>query len=122
MTTISNTSVPASKSPRRIPYFSHALLIFLSFLAVFPIYWMIITSLRPAGEIYSPSPIPSEITLEHYVRAWTAIPLGRMMLNTVVTAISQTAFQLVTSILAAYAFAAWSFRGRSILYALLALT
>lgn len=122
MTTISNVPVPALKSPRRTPYFSHALLIFLSFLAVFPIYWMIITSVRPASEIYSPSPIPSEITLEHYTRAWTAIPLGRMMLNTVITAISQTFFQLLTSVLAAYAFAAWTFRGRSVLYAMLALT
>lgn len=101
---------------------SHAALILLSLLAIFPIYWMILTSLRPAGELYSASLLPNQITLEHYHRAWNAIPMGRMLANTGIMAISQTLLQLLTSVLAAYAFARWRFRGKSILLALFALT
>ncbi len=33
----------------------HAILIALSFLAIFPFYWMLNTSFKPQGEVYSPS-------------------------------------------------------------------
>ncbi|MBN8595556.1 MAG: carbohydrate ABC transporter permease [Anaerolineae bacterium] len=101
---------------------SHLLLIVLSLVAVFPIYWMILTSFRADGELYSASLLPGQVTLDHYARAWNAIPMGRMLLNTVVMAASQTLLQLMTSVLAAYGFSRWNFRGKSILYALFALT
>ncbi len=101
---------------------SHLILIALSLVAVFPIYWMILTSLRSEGNIYSANLLPTEITLDNYARAWSAIPMARMLLNTVVMAASQTTLQLLTSVLAAYAFARWNFRGKNILYALFALT
>jgi ABC-type glycerol-3-phosphate transport system permease component len=110
-------------SPRQRPqYLSHALLILLSFLAIFPIYWMVITSVRPEREIYSPSPIPGDVSFENYERAWNAIPMGRMLANTILTAISQTTFQVATSVLAAYALSRWRFPGRNVIYALFALT
>jgi sn-glycerol 3-phosphate transport system permease protein len=107
---------------RRSSPVSHLILIVLSLVAVFPIYWMILTSFRPEGTIYSANLMPTEITLDNYARAWSAIPMARMLLNTVVMATSQTVLQLLTSVLAAYAFARWNFRGKNILYALFALT
>jgi sn-glycerol 3-phosphate transport system permease protein len=112
----------APKSLRRASPVSHLILILLSLLAVFPIYWMLLTSVRPNAELYSPNLLPSALTLEHYERAWNAIPMGRMLGNTVIMAASQTALQLMTSVLAAYAFARWRFPGKSILFALFALT
>jgi sn-glycerol 3-phosphate transport system permease protein len=109
-------------SHKKPQYLSHALLIALSFISIFPIYWMLITSVRTEGDIYSPSPIPAEVTFANYERAWTSIPMAQMLANTVVTAVTQTLFQISTSVLAAYAFARWQFPGRNILYALLALT
>jgi sn-glycerol 3-phosphate transport system permease protein len=101
---------------------SHLILIVISLVAVFPIYWMILTSFRTEGTIYSANLLPTEVTLDNYARAWSAIPISRMLLNTVVMAVSQTALQLMTSVLAAYAFARWNFRGKALLYALFALT
>ncbi|CAN7760200.1 carbohydrate ABC transporter permease [Paenibacillus sp. LjRoot153] len=100
----------------------HTVLILLSFLAIFPFYWMLNTSFKPAGEVYSTSLLPSHWTFDNYVQAWHAIPMARMMTNSIIVAVSQTAAQLLTSILAAYAFTRWDFRGKGFFYGLISLT
>jgi len=100
----------------------HAILIALSCLALFPFYWMLNTSFKPAGEIYSPSLWPRNWTFDNYVQAWQAIPMARMLSNSVIVAVAQTVTQLLTSVLAAYAFTRWEFRGRMLIYALVSLT
>lgn len=100
----------------------HAALIALALLAVFPLYWMIVTSLKPETEVFTSSLIPLHLTLDNYVYAWNAIPMGRMLTNSMVVAVIQTAAQLITSLFAAYAFTRWEFRGSSFIYGLIALT
>ncbi|MHA6482385.1 carbohydrate ABC transporter permease [Paenibacillus sp. strain BS8-2] len=100
----------------------HTLLIALALLAVFPIYWMIATSLKPESDVFSSSLVPLRITFDNYVQAWNAIPMDRMLANSMLVAILQTVLQLGTSILAAYAFTRWEFKGSSLIYGLIALT
>lgn len=100
----------------------HAVLILLSLLALFPYYWMINTSFKSPGEIYSTSLLPRDWTLDNYVQAWSSIPMSRILTNSVLVAVAQTLAQLFTSILAAYAFARWQFRGSRFFYGLIALT
>lgn len=102
--------------------FKHIILIVLSFLAVFPLYWMVVTSLKPEAEVFSSSLLPLHVTLENYVSAWNSIPMGRMLTNSIVVAVTQTLTQLFTAILAAYAFTRWTFRGSSLIYGLIGLT
>lgn len=106
--------------PRMI--IAHGILIVLCLITVFPLYWMLNTSLKSTSEIYTLSPVPLRPTLEHYASVWTTIPLARMLLNTFVMAGLVTIVQLLTSILAAYAFACWSFPGNRALYALFVAT
>lgn len=100
----------------------HAALIVLSFLALFPLYWMVVTSLKPEADIFSSSLLPRTWTLDNYIQAWNAIPVARMLTNSMVTAVAQTVMQLLTSIFAAYAFTRWEFRGSNLIYGLIALT
>ena len=100
----------------------HAVLIVLSFLAIFPFYWMLNTSFKPAGEIYSPSLLPRHWTFDNYIQAWNAIPMAHMLSNSIIVAVGQTLTQLMTSVLAAYAFTRWEFRGRHVLYGVISLT
>ena len=53
----------------------HASLIALALLAVFPLYWMIVTSLKPETEVFTSSLIPLHWTLDNYIHAWNAIPM-----------------------------------------------
>lgn len=89
----------------------HLVLLALSLATLFPIYWMVATSLKPAGEIFEGSLIPRAVTLENYRFVWQHVPIGRMLATTFSMAALQTAGQLLTSLLAAYAFARWRFPG-----------
>ncbi|MFA5580560.1 MAG: carbohydrate ABC transporter permease [Paracoccaceae bacterium] len=103
-------------------WFGHAVLIALAFLCLFPVYWMIVTSLRPANEILEGSLWPSNASLDNYRYALGAIPVRAMLINTTVISVAVTAIQLVTGLLAAFAFVRWRFAGDKIIYALMVLT
>lgn len=96
----------------------HVMLLVLSVISLFPIYWLLATSLRRPGDVYDQSPLPWPMTLENYVYAWHAIPLGQMLLNTFVVALLTTAAQLLIALFAAYAFGTWRFAGSNLLFLL----
>ena len=98
--------------------------LFLSFWAVvvlFPFYWMVLTSLKSYGA-YNSEHVPvfftAEPTLENYRNAFTAVPLGGYLLNTLIFAAVTTAVMVVVSTLAAYGFARLRFRGKNLLFGL----
>ncbi|WP_436497963.1 carbohydrate ABC transporter permease [Actinokineospora sp. HUAS TT18] len=94
----------------------HLVLGLLSLACLFPIYWLYATSLRAPGDVYSLSPLPWPLSIEHYTDALSKIDLGRMLLNTTIVAVLTAAGQLLTGLLAAYAFAAWRFPFQRLLY------
>lgn len=101
---------------------SHIMLIILSFFSIFPVYWMIVSSLKDNGEIFKYTLIPLNPTLENYVQAFEAVPIFRMMLNSAVISIVSAAAQVIVAVLFAYAFMRWNFKGKGIVYSLLAIT
>lgn len=96
----------------------HAVLIALSLVSLGPIFWMLLTSVRPEGEIFDRSLIPSAISFESYAFVWKNVPIGRMLTTTFLMAALQTVGQLLTSLLAAFAFARWRFPGDGFLFLL----
>jgi sn-glycerol 3-phosphate transport system permease protein len=100
----------------------HIVLVILSVLCLFPVYWMIVTSLRPANETFDTALWPTAASLDNYVYALNAIPMLRMLANTFVVSLAVTVIQLLTGLLAAYAFARWRFPFSNLLYSLIALT
>jgi len=119
----------APPRPRRAPALKgrdtavgHTLMILVSLLCVFPIYWMIVTSLRPSNAIFSTNLWPDAASLDNYAYALQAVPMTRMLVNTFLVSLAVTLVQLLTGILAGYAFARWRFRGSAILFGAIALT
>lgn len=100
----------------------HIVLGALSFLAIFPIYWMIVTSLRPPNEIFSALPWPLSLTFDNYSYIIFKVPIPRMLLNTFVVATATAVAQLMTAVLAAYAFVRWRNRVTAILFNLMTVT
>lgn len=88
---------------------------------LFPFYWMVLTSLKSYGA-YNSEHVPAFFTLsptlENYRQAFTAVPLGGYLLNTLIFAVITTAVMVVVSTLAAYAFARLRFRGRDLVFGL----
>ncbi|MGV8855653.1 MAG: carbohydrate ABC transporter permease [Devosia sp.] len=100
----------------------HLLLVLLSLVCLFPVYWMVATSLRPANAIFESSLWPSSMSLDNYIYALNAIPILRMLGNTLLIAVVVTIIQLFTGLLAAYAFARWRFPFDKLVYTGVALT
>ena len=95
---------------------------FLSIWAVivlFPFYWMILSSVK-SYSAYNSEYVPAFFTLhptfQNYADAFTAVPLGRYFLNTLIFTVATTAIMLVVVTLAAFAFARLQFRGRDLLF------
>ena len=101
---------------------SHALLIVLSLIAILPLYWMFVTALRPPNEIYSTNLFPANPSFANFERILSGMPILRMIGNTVIVAGLSTVAQLMTAVLAAYAFARWRTRWSKVLFSLLTIT
>lgn len=100
----------------------HGVMLGLSFLSLFPLYWMVVSSLRPANAMFETSLWPSAATWANYRYTLNAIPVAQMLVNTVVVASAVTLIQLCTAVLGAFAFTRWRFRGQGVAYSLVALT
>ncbi|MCD8326329.1 MAG: carbohydrate ABC transporter permease [Lachnospiraceae bacterium] len=100
---------------------TYILLLFWAFMVLFPFYWMILTSIKSYSSYnaeYIPSFIARSPTLQNYVDAFTTVPLGRYLLNTLIFTLITTAIMLVVTTLAAFAFARLEFRGKNIVFTL----
>ena len=96
--------------------------IFLTFWALvvlFPFYWMLLTSVKSYGS-YNAEHIPKLFTLsptlQNYADAFTSVPLGKYLLNTLIFTVVTTALMMVVITLAAYAFARLSFPGKNLVF------
>lgn len=88
---------------------------------LFPFYWMILTSFKSYGD-YNSEVVPKLFTLsptlENYLEAFTAVPLARYFLNTIVFTAITTALMLAVIIPAAFAFARLDFKGKDLVFTL----
>lgn len=78
-----------------------------------PIYVMIVSSLKPLGDVQGPFTwIPSTLTLRPYIDIWSTIPLARYFVNSIVVAVCATLLSVIIAIFASYAMSRYRFRGR----------
>jgi multiple sugar transport system permease protein len=84
---------------------------------VFPLIWMILTSLKPQSELFliPPGFLPEEITFEHYRRLLTETPFLRYLRNSTVLAAATTLVVIVIATLGAHSLTRFSYPGREFL-------
>jgi multiple sugar transport system permease protein len=88
-------------------------------IVLFPFYWMVLTSIKSYSAYnseYVPKFFTTSPTLQNYSDAFTSVPLGKYLLNTVIFTVGTTAIMLVVIVLAAYAFARLQFRGKNLVF------
>ncbi len=88
-------------------------------IVLFPFYWMLLTSVKSYSSYNSefvPKLFTLAPTLENYADAFTAVPLARYVVNTVIFTVSTTAIMMFVTVLAAFAFSRLSFRGKDIVF------
>jgi multiple sugar transport system permease protein len=101
-----------------------AVAIAAALIILFPLIWMLATSIKPESQIISAHPglFSSTVTGSNYVQAWKAIDFPRLFLNTVIFAGGVTILSLTFDSLTAYALARLDFPGKNVIFVLILIT
>lgn len=99
---------------------TYFILIILAALMLFPLLWLLGTSLKSHTEQifgFPPQLLPRKPTLNNFREVWQAHPFGRYLFNSTLIAILTVFLNLVSSSLAAYPLARLQFKGRDLIFA-----
>ena len=117
------TMSPAQR--RIVGVLAHVGLLAVSVLMLYPLLWMLAASFRPENEIFtSASIIPSEWSIDAYIRGWNGLrtSFGVFFTNSFVISILSVCGNVLACSLAAFAFARLEFRGRRFWFAMMLMT
>jgi ABC-type glycerol-3-phosphate transport system permease component len=92
----------------------------ITLIMLFPIYWMVISSLKTSTELLYPVPTlwPREFQWQNFPNVLNRAPFVRYLFNTLVSTFFMMIGELVIGILAAYGFAKGKFKGQNVLFML----
>jgi N,N'-diacetylchitobiose transport system permease protein len=91
----------------------------LAAVVAFPLYWMVLSALKPAGDLASPRPWTVAPTVDSFRRVLDVENFGLYFVNSLVVAIAVVALSLLMSFLSAVALTRFAFRGRTVLVVML---
>ena len=89
----------------------------VTLLCAIPLYWLLVSSFKPIEHLAQVSVLPTVVTIDNYVQAFNS-QVPRWLLNTLFITVLTTALGLVVASLAAFGFARYRFRGRTVLFAI----
>lgn len=114
------------KSEKKIKeYIIHYLILALvSIFIIFPYFWMIITSIKPAEQLMKSPPdwLPKYIDFSNYIDVWKTMPLLKYMGNSVFIAVCTTFISLIISTSAGYSLSRYRTKIRNASVSLILLT
>ena len=86
-------------------------------LIAFPLFWMIVTSLKPESELFTRPPtfFPSEYTLANYERLLFDTHFPTFFMNSSIVALGTTLLVIVVATLGAHSLVTFRYRGRRLL-------
>jgi multiple sugar transport system permease protein len=100
----------------------HAVLAGICLLMLYPVLWMVSSSLKPEAAIFSDLSLwPTSASLRSYIEGWNALsePFGRYFLNSAIVSSLAVLGNVIACSLAAFAFARLEFPGKRIWFALM---
>lgn len=103
----------------------HVVLIAAGLLMLYPVIWMVVSSLRPDAAIFGGG-IGSlaDLSFDNYVDGWNALrhPFGHYIVNSLVITVGAIVGNLLSCSMAAYAFARLKFRGNRVFFGIMLVT
>ena len=105
----------------------HVLMILVSFLMLYPVLWLVASSFKPNGDIFSTatSLIPKNSTIEHYITGWKGFggyTFGNFFANSLFVAILSSVGMVISSAIVAFGLARIRFKGRNFWFVLMIVT
>lgn len=105
-------------------FVKHAILILVAISMLLPFFWMVSTALKTSSNVFSVPPqwIPDPIRWSNFIEVFQTVPFLRYILNTLMFTTSVTFFEVLVSLVVAYGFARFRFKGKNLLFMFLLIT
>lgn len=102
----------------------YAFLLICTFVTVFPIIWVVFSSFKPSGELFSwpPTLLPKAPTLDNYINALSEGDFLQYFRNTFIVTVIATILTVIVNLMSGYVFAKYDFKGRNLLFAMVLVT
>lgn len=109
---------------RRGPVWLYAVLTLGLLLMVLPFGWMLLSSVKPEGEVMAVPPTwwPQAVTMENYRSLFTRLDFPTYFLNSTLVALAVTAGNVLFGTMLGYALAKLQFRGKRLVFSLVLFT
>lgn len=91
----------------------------IAFVMLFPLLWLISTSLKSPTENlfqFPPQLLPTQPTLQNFVKVWETQPFGQYLFNSTIIAVLTVGLNLLFCSLAAYPLARLDFKGKELIF------
>lgn len=114
-----------SRAQRTKSLMKHGVLILAGGLMIYPLLWMVVSSLRPNEMIFrEPGLWLNSLEMSNYTSGWSALthPFGHYMINSAIVVIGSILGNLISCSMAAYAFARLQFTGKKLFFGIMLLT
>ena len=107
--------IAAQRKKKIVVAVQYTLAIIITLIVIFPLYWMISSSVKSQDEILllKPTLWPHEIHLENYVNVFNRVNFGKYYYNTIVMTAGILSSQIITGVFAAYGFSKGKFKGQN---------
>lgn len=103
--------------------FIYIFLVIGAFISIMPFLWLVTTSLKPPGKIFSaPLLVPTHFYYKNYIEAWNSVPFARYIINSTIMSLGIVICQTLFSAMAGYAFAKIKFKFKDALFLIFLIT
>ncbi len=82
--------------------------------ALFPIFWMVVTSFKSNQELVNNVPWPSELRFKNYIDLWDTVDFGTFYGNSIIICVATTVIATLFSTMAGYSLARFRFPGSGV--------
>lgn len=114
-----------AKRAKKAALLKHVFLIITSLIMIYPLLWMLASSLKPDNQIFGDLGLwPREFQWQNYWAGWNALPVSftTFFWNSTVVTVLSVIGNVISCSFAAYAFARLEFSGKTIWFALMMMT
>lgn len=114
-----------ARRARRAALLKHVFLILAASVMVYPLVWMLASSLKPDNQIFGDLSLwPSQFEWGNYAQGWNALPVSfaSFFRNSILVTVLSVIGNVISCSFAAYAFARLEFSGKTIWFALMMMT
>ena len=103
----------------------HTAMIAVSFVMIYPLLWLLVSSFRPTDVIFrTPGLWLNDLVIENYTKGWFALgqPFGHYIVNSAIVVVGAVIGNVFACSLAAYAFARLQFRFKTLWFSIMLVT